>query len=356
MTNRTRIHALAAAGVLLAASSSAGAAVFGSLANFDVVNDTGFNAYGFEIEIEDPSYDHTMITSVFGYDRNFGLAGGPGAVERYGVPTITDLPTGVLIRYGGLLGGPSTPSGPYNTPGDSCWPFGAGWSTATSCDHFGVSTYGQPARTTYRWIVESTPGVLTTQIAGVPGINFNYTPPAGGQPGGGAVEVEVRAEAPNHEQPENEGVWGQAFWIKTFSNKVAHNIDLGDLFRGDDDQEAAEIETEWEILQRAPAGENGENGQKFADLALADGDQAVLRRYEFYEYTGPTKPDGEADCSKNCDPDSHPEYLGRFLGAQMAGLNVNELQAPIAVVPEPGTYGLMFAGLGLVGLVVHRRK
>ena len=32
------------------------AAVFGSLGNFDTVNDTGKPAYGFEIDIEDPSF------------------------------------------------------------------------------------------------------------------------------------------------------------------------------------------------------------------------------------------------------------------------------------------------------------
>ena len=42
------------------------AQVFGCLSNFDVVNDTGSDAHGFEIDIEDPSFDPAEITSLFG--------------------------------------------------------------------------------------------------------------------------------------------------------------------------------------------------------------------------------------------------------------------------------------------------
>lgn len=360
-----QFHLVAAAAALLGGPTTASAIVIGSLANFDVINDTGKDAYGFEIRIEDASFDHSRISSVFGYDRDFGLPGGPGAVVRYGVPTITDLPgVGVLIKYGGSLAGPKTPSLPYSTNGDSCWPFGAGWSTGTSCDHFGVSTIGQPAATKYSWTVEVAPGVLGQQTAGIPAVNFQYTPPAAGGGGAGEVRVEIEAEAPDQDQPENEGLWGEAFWVKTYTTKVDHNIDLGDLFRKDPDQEAAEIETEWELFQRAPAGEKGENDQKFANLALDENDQAVLRRYEFYKYLGPLKADGEADCRQGCgrdphglDPDNpHPDYVGAFVGAQMAGINLNEIQGPIALVPEPGTYAMLFSGLGLTGLVAKRRR
>ena len=86
--NMTGIHSLAAIAVTIGglAALPAQATVFGSLANFDVVNDTGKDAYGFEIEIDDPSFDHTKIGSVFGLNRVFGfVAGGnPLAVVRYG--------------------------------------------------------------------------------------------------------------------------------------------------------------------------------------------------------------------------------------------------------------------------------
>lgn len=335
-------------------STVAHAGVIGTLANFDVVNDTGHPAYGFEIEIEDSSFDHTKITSVFGYDRNFGLPGGPGSVVRFGVPTITDVPgVGVRIRYGGTIGNVFTPSAPYNTPGESCWPLGGGWSTATSCDHYGVSTLGQPAATKYSWLVESSPGVLTAQAVGIPAVNFAYTPPGQGP---AAVNVVVQAVAPNHENPENEALWGEAFWVKTFTTKVEHNIDLGNLFRGDHDQEQAEVETEWSIFQKAPIGEKGENEGAEAELGLGGKDAAVIRRYEFYKYLGPVTAEGEADCNHACEQDPlGNRYVGAFLGAQMAGFNVLENQLPIAIVPEPQSWAMMAGGLGLLGAIIRRR-
>lgn len=363
-----RLTLLAAA--LAAMAAPAQAQTYGYLANFDAINNTGHTAYGFEIQLESEGFDHTKITSVFGYDRNFGL-GSPGDVVRYGIPTITDLkgptnnPIGVVIRYGGSLTGPFTLdrsdplAAPFSTGGDSCWPFGAGWSQSTACDHFGVSTIGQPTTTKYSWLVQATPGVLTPVSAGIPAVNFAYTPPAAG--GGGALEAEIEAEAPEYEQPENEGLWGEAYWVKTYTTKVGHHVELGNLFRDDPLQEAAEIETEWELLQRAPAGEevNG-NGRKHALLDLAPEDQAIMRRYEFYEYTGAFKPDGEADCSKGCGKDPEGEGLvGQYLGAQMAGFNLNDPQAPIpfaAPVPEPQTYAMFGLGLGVLGLFARRRR
>lgn len=366
------VSALAAALAGLFGAVGAQAQTYGYLANFDAINNTGHTAYGFEIQLEDIGFDHTRITSVFGYDRNFGLAS-PGDVVRYGIPTITDLkdasnnPIGVVIRYGGSLNGPFTldRSDPlaaqFNTGGDSCWPFGAGWSTSTACDHFGVSTIGQPAKTTYSWLVQTTPGVLTPVSAGIPAVNFAYTPPAAGAAGGGEIEVEIEAEAPEYEQPENEGLWGEAYWVKTYTTKANHAIDLGHLFRDDPMQEDAEIETEWELLQRAPVGEeeNG-NGRKGKLLAVDEADEAIVRRYEFYEYIGAFKPDGEADCSKGCGKDPEGAGLvGKYLGAQMAGFNLNDPQGPIpfqAPVPEPETYAMLGAGLALVGLMARRRR
>ena len=61
-----QFHLVAAAAALLCGPTTASAIVIGSLANFDVINDTGKDAYGFEIRIEDASFDHSKISSVFG--------------------------------------------------------------------------------------------------------------------------------------------------------------------------------------------------------------------------------------------------------------------------------------------------
>ena len=139
-TIRLTTTALAA---LLFTAGPAGASTFGSLANFDVVNDTGKPAWGFEIEIEDAAYDHPgSISSVFGYDRVFGfISPDPGAVVRFGRPEIIYTPNvGARILYGGKIGGVATPSAPFVTNGESCWPGANKKWTAASCDHFGVST------------------------------------------------------------------------------------------------------------------------------------------------------------------------------------------------------------------------
>ena len=354
------------AAAAFAAPLAARASVIGPLANFDVVNDTGKPAYGFEIEIEDPSFDHTKVTSVFGYDRVFPqVSQDPGAVVRFGKPVITDVPgAGVRITYGGTVGSVFTPSGAFNTPGESCWP-GAnpGWQ-ANPCDHYGVSTIGQPAKTSYRWLVESSPGsgTLVGQQAGIPAVNFAYTPPApppapGLPPVPALVNVVVQAVAPNPENPENPELWGEPFWVKIFTTKVGHEIDLGDLLRGDPDQEAAEVETEWTIFQLGPAGHQGANELLENELEVADADQAVIRRYEFYKYTGLLNPDGSGEVM--CDGAEAPGHrcdtpfgdvagindLGDFVGAQMAGVNLP--------IPEPGTLTLLLAGLS--GLAVAGR-
>ena len=364
-TTRLILATIASLGVPLAA----GASVIGSLANFDVVNDTGKPAYGFEIEIEDPSFDHTKIESVFGYDRVFpSVSPDPGAVVRFGKPVITDVPgSGVRITYGGTIGSVFTPSGAYNTPGESCWP-GAnpGWQ-ATSCDHYGVSTIGQPSVTKYRWLVESAPGsgTLVGQQVGIPAVNFVYTPPPPPPPGQppvpGVLNAAIHAVAPNPEQPENPELWGEPFWVKIFTTKVPHDIDLGDLLRGDDDQEAAEVETEWTIFQLAPAGHEGANEMKEKDLEVAEGDKAVIRRYEFYKYVGLFNVDGSGEVL--CDGAEAPDHrcdspfgnapgindLGDYVGSQMAGVNFD-------VVPEPGTAMLLLTGLGGLAFSARRRR
>ncbi len=341
--------------ILLPLATASGASTFGSLANFDVVNDTGKPAYGFEIEIEDSLFDHPgTISSVFGYDRVFSfISPDPGAVVRFGKPTIDYISGfGARITYGGTFGGVATPSAPFTTSGESCWPGANPNWQLTSCDHFGVSTYGAPAKTTYSWLVDTGGGTLGKQMVGVPVVNFSFTPPPPppvGQPPAPPAQVVAAV------QPLDLGLGPQsnAFWVQMVKTTVGDNVDLNDLLAGNHAgarPEIAgletEIEIEWQVLQPGFVDEV----TKSVDL---NGDPAAVWKFALYKYKGSFDGEGLVDPSPEQFPvgDTLNGFVGDFVGQQIAGFIANE----IAPVPEPGTWALMLAGLAVVGSLVRRR-
>ncbi len=348
------------------------AGVFGSLGNFDTVNDTGKPAYGFEIDIEDPLYDHTKITSVFGYDRVFSfISPDPGAVVRFGKPSITDVPGyGVQIVYGGAIGGSAftpfnNPAAPFITTGESCWPgANAGW-TSNPCDHFGVSTYGNPAAIKYSWLVDDGTGNAAKQVVGVPAVSFVpiNAPPVGPPP---AVQAVIQAPVVEDPNP-----YANAFWVKLTQTTLPENVDLGDLLIGNhpgahqqiaDLNEKPESETEWYELQVGRVDELSKELQP-------NGDPSVVIDLKFYKYQGQFDDEGLVDPVSSQKPhvdDNGVAYVLLpdnngidvrhdlvYVGQQVGGFNANELAQPI---PEPEAYAMILAGLGLLGAVARRRN
>ena len=365
-------NALASAALLallLPLANPAASATFGSLANFDVVNDTGHTAYGFEIEIEDSRYDHAgTISSVFGYDRVFGfISPDPGAVVRYGKPTVEYIAGfGARITYGGAVGPNATPSAPFVTGGESCWPgANANWR-ATSCDHFGVSTYGSPAKTTYSWLLDNGGASLVKQVVGVPAVNIIYTPPAPPPP---PVPNQPPPPPPPPPAPPVIQLQAQdlggarqdnAFWVKVIKTTSDRNVDLNDLLGGDHQGARPEIagldtetEIEWEPLQIGVVDE--------VTKSLDAPTPAVVYKFQFFKYVGLWDDDGAVDPKiKPMVDDQGVAYIDingvrtdlSFVGQQIAGFNAAE--AP--PVPEPQTWALWLGGLAGLGALRRLRR
>jgi hypothetical protein len=367
-----RISTLAAA-LVLAFNASPGSAQF--LGNFDAVNTTGKTARGFEIELEGLSVSD--ISDTFGGDNR----GFPTTVERYGAPIIVPYATGVKVIYratydvitgnwvapGGTpfpgvtsIGTPSAVT--FQTPGDNCWSGGGiGYGAGTPCDHFGVGVVKNPTKTTYSWLTEdpSTPGSTTKTPVILPSPSWEVVQQPAPAPQLPPPPPIVRAviEAPEVPEPVQgeEPQFGTAIWAKVFTTELRQPEGLEGLMQGNLqalgialERRADGTEIEWQLLQKDPG--NPESGKlELGGQVLDAHAEAVVRRYEFYEYTGLYKSsDHEA---KPLLGDSHadPSEIGAFLGAQ----NVQALLAP---VPEPETYATMLVGLGLLGWNLRSRR
>lgn len=336
------------------------AGVFGSLGNFDVVNDTGKTAHGFEIDIEDPTFTKSQIYSVFGLDRDFGIP--PTSVERYGAPSIIEVPNwGVKIIYQAAFANGAwstgTDTGSFANPGEVCWALGGSNYPNVPCDHFGVGTYGTPAKITYSWLLETTPDSpnLTSSVVGIPSVSF--TPPPPPTPVQPNPPQQVQAVIRAVEEPvEVNYKYGKAYWVKVFTMTQDHHVELEQLVGGSPEvpDEPAEIETEWTVFQARLDG-MGVNEEKMAEVPFdEDVNKSIVRRYEFYEYNGIINPeDGEAWCDgaeapgHSCDSPfgdgsvqglnviQEINDLGPYIGAQMAAFNANIVPADNNPVPEP---------------------
>lgn len=349
---------------------SGSASVIGILGNFDVINDTGQTAHGFEIELEGLHIED--ITDTFGGPGR-GFPSGRGfdpaqSVQRYGAPSIVEYVNGAVfgtrVTYFGIYNGGSwdygtpdvstLPSGVFATPGDNCWSGGGlGYSAATPCDHFGVGVARNPTKTTYSWLTESSPGVLTSAHGVVqlpaPVWQVELPPPVIGQrPAPPVVRALIEAPAPR-----NEAQFGDAIWVKVFTTELEDAAKLEDLVGGNPIIDGARTEIEWQLLQKDPG--NPDSGQLESGYGVPVGPNAasIVRRYEFYKFGGVYKDEDHEATFADGFGDSHPGPgdVGAYIGAQNGAANFN-----IAAVPEPETYALLLAGLGIVAGAARRSR
>lgn len=359
-SSRTGISGAAlafAAGIAMAMTPTISfAGVIGFLGNFDVINDTGSTAHGFEIDLE--GLHSSDITDVFGGPGR-GFPTGRGfdpstSVERYGSPDITEYSNGstfgTKITYHGLFINGSwdfgTPSGTFITPGDNCWSGGGvGYSADTPCDHFGVGTIGNATRTTYSWLLETaTPGVLSNGLVTLPAPSWTVSPsPVIGAPPN--VGAQILAPA-----PEIESQFGEAIWVKVFTTELEDPIGLEELVGDNAKVQQAVTEVEWQLLQTDPGNPNAGKLESGYGVPVGPNAASILRRYEFYKYSGEYDPETHEALANDSLPSDGE--VGNYLGAQNAAVN---LDAP-APVPLPAASWLLLSGLAGLGLIRRKSK
>lgn len=309
------LFALVMAAANIAAQAQS-ATIFGSLGNFDVVNNTGNDAHGFEIELEGLQAGDVYYTF---------------SVQRYGSPTIIPYATGVRVRWTSQYDASAqqflqtTVAHPANTPftAGTCYQWiGAGYATS-GCEHFGVSLRANAIRTTYRWLIADvqTPGLLTAvdPPVAIPAPVYVVVPPA--QP---AAPPELAAEFEAPEPPEAPERYGDAQWVKIFKTQLNREVSLDELVSTNAivPQDLTQVETAWDLVQASPPS-NGNQRRHRNQGGLDPTTRAVVRRYETYQYTGNYDPvTHQATClDLTCSAPSASE-LGDFISAQMTAANV----------------------------------
>src|SRR5690349_13144285 len=295
--------------------------LFGALSNFDVLNDTGQDAHGFEIELDG------ITPAQIPYQFNY---------TRYGAATVVTIPGGVIVRWASPYDAAgqrftiatTTPAVFAPTLGHSCV-----LTQVVGCDHYGVSlSYysAPPTATSYYWLVAdpNNPGQLM-RFAGpkvqIPQPVVTVIPPAQvGNPPQVVFQIQVEPPPPPP-IPEPVPQFGDARWVKVYKTELQREVGLDELVADNPivPQDPSKLETAWKLLQYNP-NTHGNSGVLKNQASLGSGSRSVLRRYEFYKYSGAYNPlDHSAACGGDglCTAPLDGE-LGNYIGDQNAAANV----------------------------------
>jgi hypothetical protein len=307
----------------LAAPPVYAVSISGTLSNFDVFNDTPTESDGAELELEgihssDIAYtypSHYLIKNILDYDDGV----------HFGTRIIYDD-----YSFGGndLL---AQTAHPDSTNGHLC-------VNTPGCEHFGFSVRQQPTSTRFYWRDINDARINAEPLA-IPSPSWVYIPPAA--PGVPPV-VQAIVEVP---EVEDHAQRADSIWMKVVKTEIEREVELEELISGNAIVPEIEVETEWELL------EGGLNGDKEAmhEDDLADGSKSVIRRYEFYEYTGAYDAEHEplSEFLNDCCLEPPPGELGDFIAANMVAVNF---------VPEPTAIVGSLLGLSLIGVCIRRRR
>ena len=301
--------------------------LFGTLGNFDVLNDTGQDAHGFEIEIQ--GVPSNVMPYTFDWTRY-------GAAKKYAIPG------GVLVRWSSPYDAASqqftvattTPAVFAPTYGHSCV-----LTQIAGCDHYGLGVAA--SKTLMYWLIAdpNNPGQLIRfggpQVQ-IPFPTVQIFPPAQvGLPPQVVFEV-VAPVPPPPPIPKPVPQHGDATWVKVFKTELQREVNLEELVADNliVPQDVAFAETAWKLLQFNPTS-NGNSGVLRNQGGLNSGSRSVLRRYETYKFTGAYDPiDHGAICADGTCSAPAPDEVGDFIGAQNAAANVGAPSVKVTVVGD----------------------
>ena len=319
-----------------APSSAQASGIFGTLSNFDVYNETPEPSEGFEIELED-----VHSSDIY---RTFPA--------HFNIENIIDFSegarTGVRIFYKDYYfkefnGTEHFSIDPTLNPQSTNGHFAV---NRADIEHFGFSLRNsQPTATRTYWLNKESDGSYTRLNADplpIPVTKWSFAP----NPGVNGRPV-IRAEV---EVPEPAEVIVQkpdSIWMKVYKTELDREVDLMELMSAPLDdpnnivpQDAGELEIEWELL------EGGKMSAK--EKEINEDGQAVIKRYEYFEYTGQYDDEHEPTSPYLDDDTLDPVVLGEvgnFIAANMEAVN-------LAAVPEPSSLALLAVG----GLAMMRRR
>ncbi len=311
---RARTLACAAAfTAMIGAGAAFAVGIQGTMSNFDVFNETGINVYGAEIDLE--GLHPNEITKTY--------------PSHFTSMTATEYSTGTTFGTKLIFTGYT-----FNPPYTYIIPM-VGHSTnghyavnLPGCEHFGFSVARQPTATSFYWLSETSQRVGVALSIPMP--TWTYVPAAGGAP---AVMQAVLAPPP----PPPIMMYPDAVWVKTYVTELPAVAELEKLISFDPDnpdpdhpsvapQSPAEVEAEWELLPGdAPLAE--------PDIQLAEADQSVVRRYEFYQYTGTYDEVHLPNYQYDGGPLPPDAPVGQFIAANMVAANLGCELASITLQP-----------------------
>jgi hypothetical protein len=376
--NQTSIGLLLGLVVLSFAAWGGGTArasqAYGTVNNFDTVNDTSNVCHGFEIELDD------IHSADITYTYDYNHYGTPKITE--GAPTQAGTTNAVYVRYQGVWTNTgwsahtAIPAGPIAPTAGHAF---TNPNTNFGGEHFGVGYRAQPTKVTYFWLLDNGSHVLTRggQVY-VSTPTFTYSQPAAGVPAQAQAVIPAPVLPMSYVCPNPE--FSDAVWCKVITTTSQTNspISINDLMTPDTNNPAAkdwrhgqtnvETETEWQLLQidygsgGPPPANGGANGQKPGNQrGLTNSDDVVTYRYEYYAYVGPYADwdtheamcqmpgaDGIHGTSTYLDANSlvvsltNVVVVGKFLGAQMSGMVATPPVGLVDHVPD-GQNGVAYS-------------